>query len=89
MKFSGTSCWKKTNDSLIFSFTNKSIKDTISNVINVNCAIYYSATSGPSFGGDIIIYNSTSLTDYNIIRCKKKYYEKNMRFRRLFFYRGL
>ncbi|EXX72712.1 uncharacterized protein OCT59_025337 [Rhizophagus irregularis] len=78
-KSSGTG---KTNDSFIFSFTNKNFKDAIiSDVINANRAIHYGTNSGPYFGDDIIVYNSGDLfsTDYNRIRCKNKYYEKKIR----------
>ncbi|RGB23085.1 hypothetical protein C1646_775033 [Rhizophagus diaphanus] len=81
-KSSRTSCWGKTNNSFIFSFTNKNFKDAIiSVVINVNHAIYYGTNSGPYFGDDIVVYNSQDLfgTDYYRIRCRNNYYEKKIR----------
>ncbi|GBC00022.1 hypothetical protein RclHR1_03710006 [Rhizophagus clarus] len=73
--------WVKTIDSFIFSFKDNNIKDAIiSNVINVNHAIYNSNYCGPYFGDDFIIYSSKDqFTDYDKIRCIKKHYEKKIR----------
>ncbi|UZO05049.1 uncharacterized protein OCT59_025410 [Rhizophagus irregularis] len=73
--------WGKTKDSFIFSFKNNDVKDvTISNIENADYAIYYYYRNGPRFGDDIIMHASGgNYTDYDEIRCKKKYYEKKIR----------
>ncbi|GET02109.1 hypothetical protein GLOIN_2v1868421 [Rhizophagus clarus] len=49
-------------------------------VKNTKRALNYSRTSGPFFGGDIIIYNSNNeYTNYNNIWCRKYHYEKKIR----------
>uniref|UniRef100_U9TWA9 TLDc domain-containing protein n=1 Tax=Rhizophagus irregularis (strain DAOM 181602 / DAOM 197198 / MUCL 43194) TaxID=747089 RepID=U9TWA9_RHIID len=78
---SSADTWGITNGSFIFSFINKNIKDAIiSNVINLNHAIYFNTNCGPYFGDDIVFYNSKDqFTDYDKIRCKKCCYEKKIR----------
>ena len=75
--------WHKTKDSFIFSFKNKDnfIKDVIiSNVENINRALYYHNQCGSYFGEDIMIYHdSNELENYNTINYKKNFYEKKIR----------
>jgi hypothetical protein len=81
LEWKSSASWGITNDSFIFSFKNKYIKDAIiSNVVNANNAIYYNIRCGPYFGSDIVMWSSTDkFADYDRIRCKKAYYEKKIR----------
>ncbi|GES93599.1 hypothetical protein GLOIN_2v1868421 [Rhizophagus clarus] len=86
VKWETTGNWCNTNESFIFSFKNKNIKDAIlSNVIDANRALDYSPICGPQFGVDLNINsynrgsNSNVFTDFSVICCKKKYYEKKIR----------
>ncbi|PKK55803.1 hypothetical protein RhiirC2_801481, partial [Rhizophagus irregularis] len=57
-------------------------KDSIlSNIIDVNHAIYYGENVGPAFGRDIDIYVKwgDSSKDYNYCLCEQKSYERGIR----------
>jgi hypothetical protein len=75
--------WGETKDSFIFSFKyiNGLFKDgIISNVKETIHAFFYGTCRGPSFGdGDLMLYGSNRIKDYNDIYCKQKYYEKKIR----------
>jgi hypothetical protein len=85
LKWETTGKWRETNDSFIFSFKNKNIKNAIlSKVIRAVYALDYSAKCGPTFGGDLILssykyYNSDASTAFNKTYCKKNFYEKMIR----------
>jgi hypothetical protein len=71
--------WAMTNDSFIFSFKDKNIKDAIiSNVVIEDFAVNNYISEGPYFGNDIMIYGD-QYSDFGTIRCKKEYYEKKIR----------
>ncbi|RGB40695.1 hypothetical protein C1646_753042 [Rhizophagus diaphanus] len=69
--------------SFIFSFKSKNIfRDSIlSNVIDVNYAMYYGDNVGPTFGRDIDIHVElgNGSKEYNYCQCKQKYYERGIR----------
>ncbi|RGB40690.1 hypothetical protein C1646_380747 [Rhizophagus diaphanus] len=70
-------------DSFIFSFKNKNnFKDLIlSNVIDMNRAVYYGSNVGPAFVQDIEIftrYGGDSI-EYDYCQCKQYSYEKKIR----------
>ncbi|GES93605.1 hypothetical protein GLOIN_2v1882540 [Rhizophagus clarus] len=73
--------WGITKDSFIFSFKNKdNYKDTvISNVKNLDSAIFSHPLSGPIFGKDIIMHAHNENTDYDTIFCRKFCYDKKIR----------
>ncbi|EXX52769.1 hypothetical protein RirG_250030 [Rhizophagus irregularis DAOM 197198w] len=72
--------WGETKESFIFSFKNKNIKNAIiSNVKKTECAILYNSIGGPLFGSDIIVKASSESAVYDIIWCRKLYYEKKIR----------
>ncbi|GES84532.1 hypothetical protein GLOIN_2v1882676 [Rhizophagus clarus] len=83
--------WGATKDSFIFSFKNKdNFKDTvISNVKDLDYAIWFHSLSGPYFGKDINIHASNEFTDYDTICCKKFHYDKKIRDSGEKFYRRL
>ncbi|EXX56546.1 uncharacterized protein OCT59_029149 [Rhizophagus irregularis] len=79
-KSSGT--FAKTKDSFIFSFKNKNnFKDLIlSNIIDMNGAVYYGSNDGPTFGYDLnICKGNDGSKEYDYFRCRQKYYEKKIR----------
>jgi hypothetical protein len=81
IKSSENGFWGKTKDSFIFSFKNKDnfISDVmISNIEDTDHAIYYGSKYGPDFG-DIIIKSSSESVEYSTVRCRRRYYEKNIR----------
>ncbi|RGB28706.1 hypothetical protein C1646_715453 [Rhizophagus diaphanus] len=76
--------WGQSLDSFIFSFKNKDeIKDLIlSYVSNMNRAINYHKTHGPSFGRDdlkILCSASNDVSPFNYNRCEQTDYEKRIR----------
>ncbi|RGB27053.1 hypothetical protein C1646_400467 [Rhizophagus diaphanus] len=80
LKWESSNTWGETNESFIFSFINKNIKDAIiSKVENIDHALNYHPKHGPYFGQDIVIWNENQFTDYKIIRCKKNIYKKKIR----------
>ncbi|PKY30725.1 BTB-domain-containing protein [Rhizophagus irregularis] len=83
LEWSSSGDYAKTKDSFIFSFKSKNnFKDSIlSNVINVNYAMYYGDNVGPTFGRDIDIYveMGNGSKEYNYCQCKQKYYERGIR----------
>ncbi|PKC51472.1 hypothetical protein RhiirA1_543690, partial [Rhizophagus irregularis] len=86
LKWETTGKWCKTNDSFIYSFKNKNIKDAIlSNVINAKGAIFCGEVWGPQFGKDLIINsykitsNSDEFTDFCVTCCRNNFYERNIR----------
>jgi hypothetical protein len=82
LKWKSADSWGETKDSFIFSFKNRHnlFKDAIiSNVKNIEYAINYNKIRGPYFGIDLIIQADNEGKDYNEIRCKKIYYEKEIR----------
>ncbi|GES93501.1 hypothetical protein GLOIN_2v1868421 [Rhizophagus clarus] len=80
-KSHGSSLGDKVKDSFIFSFKNNNVKSAIiSNVQNKDKAFHYSINHGPHFGSDIILYSTKGeFSDYDYIRCRKYYYERNIR----------
>ncbi|RGB40696.1 hypothetical protein C1646_687269 [Rhizophagus diaphanus] len=78
-----------TKDSFIFSFKSKNnFKDyVLSNVIDVNNAIYYGEHVGPAFSRDIDIYVKWDARskDYNYCQCEQKSYERGIRAKGGFF----
>jgi hypothetical protein len=77
--------WIQTQYSFIFSFKSRSnFKSAIlSNVVNIDKAICYNSHRGPFFG-DLRISSysgpySSPGSDFNVIYCSKKYYEKSIR----------
>ncbi|GBB88598.1 hypothetical protein RclHR1_15150003 [Rhizophagus clarus] len=80
LKWESTNTWGLTNDSFIFSFKDKNIKNAIfSKVKNTNHAVNYNYTHGPYFGQDIIIWSINQSTDYTTTRYKKGCYENMIR----------
>ncbi|PKY35317.1 hypothetical protein RhiirB3_455956 [Rhizophagus irregularis] len=81
LKWESSNTWGETNDSFIFSFINKNIKDAIiSNIEQTYFALNYHPEHGPCFGNDIILWNSRGQdTDYNLIYCKMDHYDKKIR----------
>ncbi|GBC04178.1 hypothetical protein RclHR1_05550015 [Rhizophagus clarus] len=82
LEWKSSHSWGKTNDSFIFSFKNKNnFKDAIlSNVKNIDYALWFNYDSGPYFGVDIVIYSSDGQsTNYNEVRCENHHYEKQIR----------
>ncbi|RGB27415.1 hypothetical protein C1646_674002 [Rhizophagus diaphanus] len=82
LEWKTTGKWCKTNDSFIFSFKNRNIKDAIlSNVINTNYALNYSSLCGPQFGLDLVVYSSklNGRTNFDVTYCKWNYYKKRIR----------
>ncbi|UZO05046.1 uncharacterized protein OCT59_025407 [Rhizophagus irregularis] len=73
--------WDKTKDSFIFSFKNNDVKDAIiSNIENIDYAIYCRYDHGSRFGDDIVMHASGGeCAYYNDIRCKKVQYNKKIR----------
>ncbi|RGB25088.1 hypothetical protein C1646_747506 [Rhizophagus diaphanus] len=72
--------WAKTKDSFIFSFKSNSVKDAIiSNVENKEHAVYHHSNFGPHFGSDICINSPNECSDYNVVLCRKYFYEKMIR----------
>jgi hypothetical protein len=70
-----------TRDSFIFSFKEKDIKSAIiSNIENIEYAIFYYANNGPRFGSDLTTCSSKGeSTNYNYNYCIKHCYEKKIR----------
>jgi hypothetical protein len=81
LKWESSNSLGKTNDSFIFSFKDKNIKDAIfSKIENANYALNYHPDHGPYFGQDVVIYASKDkFTNYDRIRCMKKHYKKMIR----------
>ncbi|UZO10531.1 uncharacterized protein OCT59_002112 [Rhizophagus irregularis] len=83
--WNSSSGWGQSLDSFIFSFKNRDeIKDLIlSYISNMNRAINYYKTHGPSFGYDDlkISYNgwSNDVDPFNYKKCKQTDYEKRIR----------
>ncbi|EXX63173.1 hypothetical protein RirG_154780 [Rhizophagus irregularis DAOM 197198w] len=75
--------WGETKDSFVFSFKYKNglFKDGIlSNVKEINRALCYGQSFGPSFGnGDLILFGDNNTGDYNEIYCEQESYEKKIR----------
>ncbi|GET51621.1 hypothetical protein GLOIN_2v1868410 [Rhizophagus irregularis DAOM 181602=DAOM 197198] len=77
LKWESTNSYGKTEDSFIFSFKNKHIKDVIiSKVKDKNYAIFYKYEHGPQFGGDIVMSSSNEFIDYETISYQQDDYEK-------------
>ncbi|GBC11620.2 BTB/POZ protein [Rhizophagus irregularis DAOM 181602=DAOM 197198] len=88
LEWETTNSWGKTEDSFIFSFKDKNVKNaTLSNVIDANRALDYSSTCGPKFGSDLNIFTCTNRNNrsndvskvFNVTYCKKVRYERNIR----------
>jgi hypothetical protein len=85
LKWETTGKWRETNDSFIFSFKNKNIKNAIlSKVIDAKRALDYSDQCGPQFGKDLNVssykyFNSDASTAFDETFCKKYSYEKMIR----------
>ncbi|PKY59985.1 hypothetical protein RhiirA4_550525 [Rhizophagus irregularis] len=84
LEWETTGKWCKTNDSFIFSFKGKNVKNAIlSNVIDANSALDFSSTCGPTFGCDLNICNEYDEHDeyiaFDATYCKKVFYERNIR----------
>ncbi|GBB83396.1 hypothetical protein RclHR1_10110008 [Rhizophagus clarus] len=74
--------WGETKDSFIFSLKNKNnlIKDEkISRVNQIDSALNYGKSYGPSFGKDLVIYGSSDNKDFDDNCCKLVYYEEKIR----------
>ncbi|PKY20089.1 hypothetical protein RhiirB3_433306, partial [Rhizophagus irregularis] len=87
LEWESINSYGKTEDSFIFSFKNRNIKDAIlSNVIDATRALDYSTLCGPQFGPDLTV-NSSSFFNINecanfnfcVSYCKRNYYEKRIR----------
>ncbi|PKC62517.1 hypothetical protein RhiirA1_465037, partial [Rhizophagus irregularis] len=81
LKWETTGKWCKANDSFIFSFKNKNIKDAIlSNVKDASRALDYSGVCGPRFGCDLTIYNiNNPAAAFDTTYCNKMSYERSIR----------
>ncbi|GBC11616.2 BTB/POZ protein [Rhizophagus irregularis DAOM 181602=DAOM 197198] len=87
LKWESTNSYGKTEDSFIFSFKNRNIKDAIlSNVIDATRALDYSTLCGPQFGPDLTVNSSSFFNinecanfNFSVIYCKRNYYEKRIR----------
>ncbi|CAB4412262.1 unnamed protein product [Rhizophagus irregularis] len=80
LRWESTNSYGKTEDSFIFSFKNKHIKDVIiSKVKDKNYAIFYKYEHGPQFGGDIVMSSSNEFIDYETISYQQDDYEKKLR----------
>ncbi|POG83109.1 hypothetical protein GLOIN_2v1492841, partial [Rhizophagus irregularis DAOM 181602=DAOM 197198] len=79
--WNSSSGWGQSLDSFIFSFKNKDL--ILSYISNMNRAINYYKTHGPSFGYDDlkISYNgwSNDVDPFNYKKCKQTDYEKRIR----------
>ncbi len=73
LKWEPSRAFGVTNDSFIFSFKNKNYYEdaVISNVKNMNHALWFHTKAGPHFSGDISIYSSNESVDYEKIYCRK------------------
>src|SRR6266542_5298008 len=69
LEWDSSNSWKSTNDSFIFSFTNRtnlqSAKVGYSNGNNNECSIYCGSDYGPAFGGGHDLYYNYNGTWYN------------------------
>ncbi|EXX66949.1 uncharacterized protein OCT59_025326 [Rhizophagus irregularis] len=85
LKWETTDRWGITEDSFIFSFKDKNVKNAIlSNVIDAYNALDYITSCGPKFGSDLNIYSTYSYRNhgskaFDITRCRKVHYERNIR----------
>ncbi|PKY35745.1 hypothetical protein RhiirB3_533295 [Rhizophagus irregularis] len=85
LKWETTNSIAKTEDSFIFSFKDKNIKNAIlSNVIDANNALDYSRGCGPQFGHDLNINSygklrSDESTPFDSTYCQRINYEKRIR----------
>jgi hypothetical protein len=81
LEWKSSASWGITNDSFIFSFKDKNIKDAIlSNVNDKNSAVWYNNITGPCFGKcDIVMLAFSESTNYSKYRCRKFHYEKKIR----------
>src|SRR3989440_5163417 len=75
--------WSKTKDSFIFSFKNKDyFKDSIlSRVKNMDQALRFHHSCGPTFGSDLLINvkENNGSREYNSNQCKLQHYDKRIR----------
>ncbi|CAB4412217.1 unnamed protein product [Rhizophagus irregularis] len=78
-KWESSGGWVVTNDSFIFSFKNKDIKNAIiSNIEKTNEALFCGSKNGPDFA-DIILNTPDENTNYTRMVCKKRHHEKSIR----------
>jgi hypothetical protein len=70
-----------TKDSFIFSFKSKNnFKNLIlSHVKNMDYALLYHNSCGPTFCGDLSLFAKDCLKEYNNHKCKQVFYEKKIR----------
>ncbi|RGB27418.1 hypothetical protein C1646_718663 [Rhizophagus diaphanus] len=80
LRWQSISSYGKTEDSFIFSFKNKHIKNVIiSKVKDKKYALCYKYLHGPQFGGDIVMSSSNEFIDYETISYQQDDYESKLR----------